>query len=98
MNILPQTKADGVQNTYIIIILGDYSTLESDGAAYTIDLQCFGIIEIILDDNSAQIKINGEIYQASKKEIITDPKTELLCHTWYADTWGGGLSLLMLVH
>lgn len=74
-----KTRADN----YIIIIFGDYNTINSEGNTYTLDLKQFGTITITIDNGNAEITVNGETYNTSKaKEVETTDKTKLLCHTW----------------
>jgi hypothetical protein len=70
---------------YIIVIFGDYTSLQQDGNTYTLDLQEFGTIIITIKDGEATITINGETYIGNKTEPIDiSERTELLCHTWSA--------------
>jgi hypothetical protein len=83
-NVL-STRADNNQNNnvYIIIIFGDYTSLQQDGNSYTLDLKEFGTIIITIKDGDATITVNGEIYIGNKTEPVDiSERTELLCHTW----------------
>ncbi|MDR1202085.1 MAG: DUF4488 domain-containing protein [Tannerellaceae bacterium] len=73
----------GGNPVYIIIIFGDYTSLQQDGNTYNLDLKEFGIITITISDGSATITINGETYIGNKTEPIDiSERTELLSHTW----------------
>jgi len=68
---------------YIIVIFGDYSTLNSTDNNYTLDLREFGTIVINISDSGATITVNGETYSTEKAETVTETdKTKLLCNTW----------------
>ncbi|MDR1202084.1 MAG: hypothetical protein LBL58_10735 [Tannerellaceae bacterium] len=78
-----QLRADNGESVEIIIVIGDYSSLNQDGNTYTLNLSEFGTIVITMTNETATITIKGETYVVNKMEPIdVSEKTKLVCHTW----------------